>query len=228
MRRRKATEPVVGPRSERARLARADRRDSLVDAAAEIVASGDVEAVSIENVAERAGVSRPLVYKHFANRDELLAAVYRRESKLLHREIAAAVEAADALDGKLRAFIGGALHAEAKRGATFAALRSAGVRNDELRDEQRNRDRTTVRYFASLAQHEYGIDPYEAREALSVILGAMTSVLAQWRRRPTPEHATILEDIYVRLAVGGLAGISQQGHELSARQGHSQRSTSTR
>ncbi len=34
----------------------------------------------MEAVAERAGVSRPLVYKHFANRGELLASLYQRES----------------------------------------------------------------------------------------------------------------------------------------------------
>src|SRR5262249_19750467 len=60
------------------RLTRRERRDALLDAAVEIVTSGDVAAVSMEAVAERAGVSRPLVYKHFANRSELLAAVYRR------------------------------------------------------------------------------------------------------------------------------------------------------
>jgi len=77
------------PRSvEPGRLARADRRDVLIDAAAELVAEGDIEAVSMEAVAERAGVSRPLVYKHFANRNELLAAVYQRESALLHADSA--------------------------------------------------------------------------------------------------------------------------------------------
>src|SRR5437899_11061952 len=111
---------------EPARLARADRRDLLLDAAAELVAAGDVEAVSMEAVAEKAGVSRPLVYKHFANRSELLAAVYRREATLLHRELAAEVDAAASVEDKFRALIHGALRAQASRGATFAAMRSAG------------------------------------------------------------------------------------------------------
>src|SRR5438874_12699832 len=112
--------------AEPTRLARADRRGALLDAAAELVAVGDVEAVSMEAVAEKAGVSRPLVYKHFANRSELLAAVYQREATLLHRELAFEVDAAESMEDKFRALIHGALRAQASRGATFAAIRSAG------------------------------------------------------------------------------------------------------
>jgi len=198
------TDPRVGAVRESTRLPAADRRDVLIDAATKILASADTEAVSIESVAESAGVSRPLVYKHFANRGEILAAVYQRESRLLSREIAAAIAAADTLEGKLRAYVGGCLQAEADRGATFAALRSAGVRSEVLRDEQHERDRSTVRYFGNLAEEEFGLDPRAAREAMSVLLGAITSVLAQWRVRPTKDHASTLEDIFVRVAVGGL------------------------
>src|SRR6185437_4284278 len=87
------------------RLARSNRRDALLDAAADLVAAGDVESVSMEAVAEQAGVSRPLVYKHFANRSELLAALYQRESALLHSELAAEVQAAVTLEEMFRALI---------------------------------------------------------------------------------------------------------------------------
>jgi AcrR family transcriptional regulator len=46
----------------------------------QLILSGGVEAVSMETVADRAGVSRPLVYKHFASKNELLTGVYRREA----------------------------------------------------------------------------------------------------------------------------------------------------
>jgi AcrR family transcriptional regulator len=201
------TERKPETRPESVRLAAADRRDALIDAATALIASGDVEAVSIESVAEAAGVSRPLVYKHFANRAEILTAVYDRESTLLTREIATSVAAAETLESKLRAYVAGCLRAEAERGATFAALRSAGVRNESLRDRQHERDRQTVRYFGSLASEEYGLEPRKAREAMSVLLGAITAVLAQWRVRPTKDHASVLEEIYVRMAVGGLEGM---------------------
>src|SRR5262245_5183989 len=80
------------------RLGRAERHDALVSAAATLVAEHDVEAVSMEAVAARVGVSRALVYKHFANRHELLAAVYRREATALDAEIVDAVRAAEGFD----------------------------------------------------------------------------------------------------------------------------------
>src|SRR5437764_12764065 len=95
--------PLEAEPLEPARLGREERRDAILDAAAALVAAGDVEAVSMETVAERAGVSRPLVYKHFANRGELLAALYDREAALLHAELAADVEAAGTGDERFRA-----------------------------------------------------------------------------------------------------------------------------
>ena len=95
--------------------------------------AGDIEAITMDAVAERAGVSRPLVYKHFANRHELLAAVYTRESALLHAELEAAVTAATSFEGMVRALIRGALDAQAKRGAAFASLGAAGLRTTDRR-----------------------------------------------------------------------------------------------
>jgi AcrR family transcriptional regulator len=196
---------------ESARLTRAKRRDALLDAAVALVTSGDVAAVSMETVAERAGVSRPLVYKHFANRNELLAAIYQRESVHLHRELAAAVAAADTVKGMFRTLIRGALRAAGQRGHVFAALRAAGAWNRELRHEQRGRDADTVRAFSRRVARELGIDRRQATVAAATLLAAIDPVLSQWRLRPTPEHAALLEEIYMGM-VHGVFDALQAGH----------------
>ena len=203
-------EPLEAERLERARLGRAERRNAILDAAAALVAAGDVEAVSMETVAERAGVSRPLVYKHFANRGELLAALYDREAALLHAELAADVEAAGTVEEMFRALIHGALRAQASRGATLAALRSVGSRSRASREEQRRRDRMTLRYFGRRAVRQFGLDERRARAGVAILLGAIETVLAQWRRRPTREHAALLEDTYVALVVGGIEELARR------------------
>jgi AcrR family transcriptional regulator len=195
---------------EPARLGRAERRDAILEAAEVLVAAGDVEAVTMETVAERAGVSRPLVYKHFPNRRELLAALYEREAALLHAELAAEVEAAGTVEEMFRALIRGALRAQASRGATLAALRSVGLRSHASREEQRRRDRTTLRYFGRRAVRQFGLDERRARAGVAILLGAIETVLAQWRRRPTREHAALLEDTYVALVVGGLDELARR------------------
>jgi AcrR family transcriptional regulator len=177
----------------------------LLDATAQIVAEDGADAVSMEAVAERAGVSRPLVYKHFANRAALLETLYARESTALHREIAVAVSNATTLEEMFRALVRGSLTAQMLRGATFAALRDAGGLTAARRDEQRRRDRRTLDFFVSEAIRQFALPERNARAAVSVLLGAVDSVLAAFRVKPTKDHAALLEDTYVSLAMGGLA-----------------------
>ena len=113
----------------------------------------------MEAVAEHAGVSRPLVYKHFANRDELLAAAYRREASKLH----AGTRIGGGCGGHGRGDVSGALTwarcgPSVERGQIFPALRAAGGWNRDIRREQRSRDRKTVRAFAAVAARQYGLE----------------------------------------------------------------------
>ncbi|MEC3953737.1 TetR/AcrR family transcriptional regulator [Nocardia sp. CDC153] len=62
------------------RLSPADRREQLLDTALRIVANSGFGEVSIASVAERGGVSRPVVYDSFGSREELLDELIRREA----------------------------------------------------------------------------------------------------------------------------------------------------
>lgn len=55
------------------------RRDQLLDAALHLVVTRGHPAVTMESVAEQAGVTKPVVYGQFADRGQLLAALLRRE-----------------------------------------------------------------------------------------------------------------------------------------------------
>jgi AcrR family transcriptional regulator len=68
-----------------------DLRDALVQAALGEVELGGPEAVSINALAKRLGVSQPAPYKHFADREALLVAVtaeaFRQFSAMLREQI---------------------------------------------------------------------------------------------------------------------------------------------
>src|SRR5579875_871666 len=157
------------------------RRDALLDVAAEMVATGDIDAVTMESVAAAAGVSRPLVYKHFANRKELLGALYERESAHLHRQLSRAVREARGLEEMFRALIEGALAAQVDRGATFAALAAGGGRTSDVRSVQRRRDSATLRHFTRQAVGELGLDEASAAVGTRLALGSIALVLDQYR-----------------------------------------------
>ena len=181
-----------------------DRRDMLLDVAARMVAAGEIDKVSMEAVALDAGVSRALVYKHFANRHDLLASLYERESALLHEQLRAAVGRAQGLEEMLRALVTGALDAQANRGATFAALASRDGLPAGQRDVQRRRDARTVRFFTQQAVAELGLDEEAAAVAMRLALRSIAVVLDEWRVRRTNEHAAQLAEVYVQMVMGGL------------------------
>jgi AcrR family transcriptional regulator len=190
--------PVAG-----GRLQSSERREALLDAAVALVSANGVHVVSMEAVAEHAGVSRPLVYKHFANRDELLAAAYRREAAKLHEDLASEVaSAAGHVEEMYRALVQGSMRASVERGQIFAALRAEGGWNRDVRREQRSRDRQTVRAFAAVAGRQYGLERGRSTSVTAVLLGALDAVLAQWRIQPTEENRWILEETYLAMVVG--------------------------
>jgi len=197
--------------AEPARLARADRREELLDSALDLVASGDVESVSVDSVADRAGVSRSLVYKHFANRTEILTALYERESSRLHDELSAAVMAAPTLEEKYRALCHGSLAAAKERGQIFDGLRSAAGMNRELRKVQRERDRETAAAYVRMTERQAGVPREIAEPVTALLLGAINPMLNLWHARPTDRYAAELENAYMCLVTGALGQLADKG-----------------
>jgi AcrR family transcriptional regulator len=70
------------------------RRAQIVDAATVSFHQRDPSSVSLEEVAERAGVSRSLVYAYFGDRGGLIAAVYLRNVERLDDELGQVIETA--------------------------------------------------------------------------------------------------------------------------------------
>jgi AcrR family transcriptional regulator len=72
-------------------MAGADRRNQLLDIGRELFAQKGFEATSIEEVAARADVSKPVVYEHFRGKEGLYAVVVDREMQLLLGRFGAAL-----------------------------------------------------------------------------------------------------------------------------------------
>jgi AcrR family transcriptional regulator len=60
-------------------VAMTSTRDALIEAAADLLEEGGVAAVTLREVGRRAGVSHNAPYKHFADKQDLLAAVAARD-----------------------------------------------------------------------------------------------------------------------------------------------------
>ncbi|MYR06371.1 TetR family transcriptional regulator [Gordonia sp. SID5947] len=70
-------------RAPRARMTGPQRRLQLIEVARGLFAERGFEGTSIEEVAQRAGVSKPIVYEHFGGKEGLYAVVVDREMETL-------------------------------------------------------------------------------------------------------------------------------------------------
>ncbi|MEU0093753.1 TetR/AcrR family transcriptional regulator [Kribbella sp. NPDC006257] len=87
-------EPVAeSPRRRAAHLGPERRRPMILDAALEVFSERGYAGTTMQAVADAAGVTKPVVYDSFANRDELLLALLAREEQHLVISIVAALPA---------------------------------------------------------------------------------------------------------------------------------------
>ncbi|MBA2240658.1 MAG: TetR/AcrR family transcriptional regulator [Solirubrobacterales bacterium] len=75
------------------RLSGEARREQILDAAKELVGESGMHAVSIESVARRAGITRPIVYSHFGDLPGLLEQLVDREANRALAQLAGVVPA---------------------------------------------------------------------------------------------------------------------------------------
>src|ERR1700710_1797830 len=73
----------TGATRPRVRMTGAQRRQQLLDVGRELFAQRGYEATSIEEIAARADVSKPVVYEHFGGKEGLYAVVVDREMQRL-------------------------------------------------------------------------------------------------------------------------------------------------
>jgi AcrR family transcriptional regulator len=77
----------------RARMSGQERRAQLIRIGRAVFAEKGYEAATVEEIAERAKVSKPIVYEHFGGKEGLYAVIVDREVSSLVERIARALEA---------------------------------------------------------------------------------------------------------------------------------------
>jgi AcrR family transcriptional regulator len=73
------------------RLSASERRAQLIDVGRTVFAKKGFEATSMEEIADRAKVSKPIVYEHFGGKEGLYAVVVDREMDYVVRRITEAI-----------------------------------------------------------------------------------------------------------------------------------------
>jgi AcrR family transcriptional regulator len=94
--------------AKRVRMTAQERREQLLGVARSLFAEKGFEATSIEEIAERAGVSKPVVYQHFGGKEGVYAVVVDREVRRLTESLASTFDAGNprlVAEGAAEAFL---------------------------------------------------------------------------------------------------------------------------
>jgi len=83
---------------DRVRMSGQERREQLLNVGRTLFAEKGFEAVSVEEIAARAGVSKPVVYEHFGGKEGLYAVLVDREMTYLLAAISDALSDEDGTD----------------------------------------------------------------------------------------------------------------------------------
>ncbi len=75
----------------RTRLSAHERRAQLVEVGRAVFAKRGYEATSVEEIADKASVSKPIVYEHFGGKEGLYAVIVDREMEYVVRRISEAI-----------------------------------------------------------------------------------------------------------------------------------------
>jgi len=114
-----------------------DLRSALVDEAIEMIAERGVRGFSLAEASRRLGVTTAAPYRHFADRDDLLAAVAARALNVFAAMLSGAVDAADAPAHRLAAMAGAYVRFAAQQRPLFDAIFSSGLDKSRYPELQR-------------------------------------------------------------------------------------------
>ncbi|MDH4281516.1 MAG: TetR/AcrR family transcriptional regulator [Myxococcales bacterium] len=166
----------------RTRLSPEDRQQQLLRVASDIIASDGVDKVRIPHVAAIAGITRPVVYKFFPNRHELIKGVLedfredfaRRAPNIMQSEADADVASI------ARAFIDAACDTIEEKGpGGWQLLRSVGPDREISAISREFRGQLVKPWLLPLRQLT-GVDDAEAQALADMMLSGAGEILQRW------------------------------------------------
>lgn len=104
-----------------------DLRAALVDTAVELIAERGVHGFSLSEASRRLGVTVAAPYRHFADREELLAAVATRAAEQLGETVGRALTRADTPEARIAALAEAYVRFAADERPLFATLFGVGL-----------------------------------------------------------------------------------------------------
>jgi AcrR family transcriptional regulator len=195
-----------------ARLPRSARRKQLLAAAQDVFVAQGYHAAAMDDIAERAGVSKPVLYQHFPGKLELYLALLDTHCD----DIVAKVRAAMAATTDNRERVRGAMQAYFDfvdhESEAFRLVFESDLRNDPaVRERVERVERGCIEAITETVVADTGVSRAHAELLASGLTGAAEVAARFWlaggRQVPKPDAEALL----AALAWRGIASFPMQG-----------------
>src|SRR3954471_4861153 len=178
------------------RLPRGARRLQLLRAARDVFVAQGFPAAAMDDIADRAGVSKPVLYQHFPGKRELYLALLEQHVDELTERVADAM--ADTEDNRARvdAAVGAYFDFIDAEGEAFRLVFESDLRNDDdVRAVVDRGTRACVEAIAEVIAGDTGSDPEQALLLASGLTGLAENSARWW----LPRKGTVSRDDAVAL-----------------------------
>lgn len=187
-------ETEQAPAAPRKRLPRVERERQILEVAETVFATRGYQATSMDDIAQRVGLSKPMLYEYFGSKDGLLLACLERAQRELLAATTSAVQEAEGPDRILHAGLLAFFRFSDEHQQTWALLRNeAATPGDEISSGMEAIRRQQTEFTGEMLRVSLpDIDEQQLEAFAEAIIGACER-LAIWREnRPeiTPEKAT--------------------------------------
>lgn len=191
------------------RLPAARRRQQLLDVALRVFAERGFHPTSMNDLAEAAGVTKPVLYQHFGSKRELYLELLDDVGGRLRVAIGKATSEAASPREQVQRGFAAYFHFVAEHQAAFQVLFGGGTRRDEeFAGYARRVEETIADTIATLIEVE-GLPEAERRLLAYGIVGLAEGTSRHWLRDHTPGDPDLLAARVAELAWAGLRGIQR-------------------
>ncbi|MDD7813540.1 TetR/AcrR family transcriptional regulator [Mycolicibacter sinensis] len=201
-----AKAPAAGRRG--SRLPRDERRGQLLIAASEVFVDRGYHAAGMDEIAERAGVSKPILYQHFASKLELYLAVLARHVENLVSGVRQALRTTTDNRQRLRAAVQAFFDFIEHDGQGYRLIfENDNVAEPQVAVQVRVATESCIDAIFDLVSRDSGLDPHRARAVAVGLVAVSVDCARYWLDSDRPISKDDAVDGTVAFAWGGLSHV---------------------
>ncbi|WP_084392845.1 TetR/AcrR family transcriptional regulator [Nocardiopsis listeri] len=189
------------------RLPRVRRRRQLLAAAQEVFVARGYHAAAMDEIADRAGVSKPVLYQHFPGKLELYLALLEEHSEVLVEKQREALESTHDNRQRVTASFQAYFDFVAGDGEAFRLVFESDLRNlPAVREKSEHTFQRCAELIGEVIRQDTSISDEEAH-LLSIALVGMAETSARyWLNNHGSVPKDAAEQLVARLAWRGISG----------------------